>query len=90
MENNYQELYDMYQRTKQFGLIPKETTFDEFDKISMSENLIKNGVKPPTWGKKKKFNLASHNVKKAQISKKEQTRLRLLEKLKKKKESKSK
>jgi len=87
MENNYQQLYDMYQQAKEAGGIPKELTFEEFDTYCCNEKWKKNGVKPPSKRKGKEILFLAHNIKKKQISKKEQTRLRLLEKLKKKKES---
>ncbi len=86
MNGNHQELYDMYQQLKETGQIPKEITFDDFENHCMNELWKKNGEKPPKILTKQKYFLAHNNIRK-QISQKEQTRLRLLEKLKKKKES---
>ena len=78
LKSHYQEMFDIYQSVKELGRIPIETTFEEFDNMMLIDTPLN------------KRTAKIHLHKKSQISNKENTRQRLLAKLKKKKESKCK
>ena len=78
LKSQYQGMFGIYQRAKELGKIPKETTFEEFDNVMLIDKPLNKRV------------AKIHLHKKRQISNKENTRQRLLAKLKKKKESKCK
>ena len=73
LKSHYQEMFDIYQRCKELGRIPIETTFEEFDNMMLIDTPLS------------KRTAKIHLHKKSQISNKENTRQRLLAKLNKKK-----